>query len=153
MTEVAIVPCQHDGTRLREHVTGGSKAGALHCDRCGCCFLSSGELREGAVDCEGAQAITEEGMAEAVADLLAGKAKSAIERVEASDHLELLQAALEVEERVTVQRSLEERVAVLSERAAAAEPPAAVGDAEVDRGLPGVSAAEGYKNGPPGQEA
>lgn len=37
--------CQHCGSELRQHgpEAGGSKAGAWHCDGCGCCFLDEGK--------------------------------------------------------------------------------------------------------------
>ncbi len=42
--------CPHCDGKLKAHPDSGPKAGAVHCDSCGCCLVD-GELREGHPPC------------------------------------------------------------------------------------------------------
>lgn len=71
--------CPHCDTELRQHGDneGASKAGAYHCDGCGCCFSDGKTPREGTPVCALADMAAEDEAAGASEDASGGEASSA----------------------------------------------------------------------------
>ena len=76
--------CPHCDTELRQHGEneGASKAGAYHCDGCGCCFSDGKKPREGTPVCALADMAAEDAAEAAGAseDASGGEASSAPSR-------------------------------------------------------------------------